>query len=398
MVDASTRLSRPHSSLLKQQRLPAWQPILTPPHVTACFLLTAAIFIPIGVAILKANDTVIDLEFRYDNAMDGCFAKNVTDPSAVRGCKTYVSFDMPTRMTPPVYLYYKLTNFYQNHRRYSGSRLDAQLAGNEPPSDSSDADPFFTVGAASGLGGARLTLNGVNRSYAEFVYSPAGLIAWSLFNDTFTLYRVNQTTTAKSVAPNAPKVLICNGSDFSRFSNLPNSNMSQPLCHKKGIAWASDVSDKFKTPLLSERTWTAPRGGYGSQPLATNDSYYRNGWYAGEAGHLIPSTLDEDLMVWMRAASLPQFRKLYRVIDVPLEAGTYVMEIQQEYDVSSFSGTKSFALANLSWVGGKNPFLAMVYLIVGCVAFAAAIVFAVIHFVCGDRTQRAIDELMHDSH
>ena len=30
-------------------------------------------------------------------------------------------------MTGPVYVYYELDNFYQNHRRYVKSRMDAQL-------------------------------------------------------------------------------------------------------------------------------------------------------------------------------------------------------------------------------------------------------------------------------
>ena len=32
-------------------------------------------------------------------------------------------------MKAPVYFYYKLENFYQNHRRYVKSRNDDQLAG-----------------------------------------------------------------------------------------------------------------------------------------------------------------------------------------------------------------------------------------------------------------------------
>ena len=32
-------------------------------------------------------------------------------------------------MKAPVYMYYKLRNFYQNHRRYVKSRSDSQLKG-----------------------------------------------------------------------------------------------------------------------------------------------------------------------------------------------------------------------------------------------------------------------------
>lgn len=399
MAPAASSTVRPHSSLLKQQRLPAWQPILTPPHVSACFLVTCAIFIPLGVVIMQANDDVIDVEFRYDQ-VNGCsnshnqklYNVTVDNHTTSMGCFVSIDFDIPATMNPPIYMYYKLTNFFQNHRRYTGSRLDPQLAG-DPASAISDADPIATVGDISGSMGRRFELNGVNRSYGEFVYSPAGLIAWSMFNDSFTLWKYLDAT------PNAnsPKELICNGSGFSKINNFPTSNSSS--CHKKGIAWPSDVADKFKIPALGNNVWSAPWSNYGVTPMtSTNDEYYTNGWYAAEPGHPVPITTDEDFIVWMRTSALPDFRKLYRVIDVPLPAGTYRMDVLEFFDVTKFGGTKSFAITTLSWLGGKNPFLGTVYLAVGCVSFAAAIVFGAIHYLCGDRTQRAIDELMHDAH
>ena len=38
-----------------------------------------------------------------------------------------ITLEVPTAMTPPIYMYYKLSNFYQNHRRYVRSRSDPQL-------------------------------------------------------------------------------------------------------------------------------------------------------------------------------------------------------------------------------------------------------------------------------
>ena len=42
-------------------------------------------------------------------------------------------------MAAPVYLYYQLDNFYQNHRRYVSSRSDTQLAGTMYTSSSEGA-------------------------------------------------------------------------------------------------------------------------------------------------------------------------------------------------------------------------------------------------------------------
>jgi hypothetical protein len=47
-------------------------------------------------------------------------------------------------MEKPVYVYYRLENYYQNHRRYVKSRNDAQLRGQELTSygDLEDCDPI----------------------------------------------------------------------------------------------------------------------------------------------------------------------------------------------------------------------------------------------------------------
>ena len=65
-------------------------------------------------------------------------------------------------------MYYSLHSFYQNHKRYVRSRNDAQLAGKTK-------DPSVKCQPEEYLGGnAKLPIN------------PCGLIAWSLFNDTFS--------------------------------------------------------------------------------------------------------------------------------------------------------------------------------------------------------------------
>jgi hypothetical protein len=43
----------------RQQRLPAWKPILTPKHVIALYTFFGIVFIPIGIAVLVANSQVL---------------------------------------------------------------------------------------------------------------------------------------------------------------------------------------------------------------------------------------------------------------------------------------------------------------------------------------------------
>ena len=61
-------------------------------------------------------------------------------------------------------MYYGLTNYYQNHRRYVKSRDDNQLLGNniDPKDLNSDCEPY--------------------KWNKTFGYAPCGAIANSLFN------------------------------------------------------------------------------------------------------------------------------------------------------------------------------------------------------------------------
>ena len=77
----------------------------------------------------------------------------------------------------------------------------------------------------------------------------------------------------------------------------------------------------------------------------------------------------------MRTAGLPNFRKLYGEISDGLEAGTYYLEIQNNYPVSSFSGSKTFVLSTTNVLGGQNYFLAIAYMVVGCLCLVLAIIF-----------------------
>jgi len=288
----STHSKRPANTAFKQQRLKAWQPILTPKPVILAFLIVGIIFIPIGIGIVISSNEVVEVTQRYDNS---CAVGQVCN----------VAIDVPKDMKAPVYLYYRLDNYYQNHRRYVKSRNDNQLRGLSVTSysDLSDCDPVISI------------TNSKDDPSSSW-YFPCGLIAKSVFNDTFAL----------------------------------SSGITPIPLRKDGIAWASDREKKFKNP---------PAGTPGIR--------------------VIPDIEDEDFIVWMRTAGLPDFKKLYRIIDQDLPAGTYNVTITARYPVSSFGGKKYVVLSTTTWIGGKNPFLGYAYIVVGAICFVQGVVFGIKH-------------------
>ena len=90
----------------------------------------------------------------------------------------------------------------------------------------------------------------------------------------------------------------------------------------------------------------------------------------------------EDLIVWMRTAALPTFRKLYGKIEMDLKANdTIIVNLQNNYNTYSFGGKKKLVLSTTTWIGGKNDFLGIAYLTVGGFCFFLAAAFTIIYLV-----------------
>lgn len=53
------------------------------------------------------------------------------------------------------------------------------------------------------------------------------------------------------------------------------------------------------------------------------------------------------------------------------------------YMVTQFGGKKYFVLTNVSWIGGKCNFLAIAYIVVGCLCFVTSLVLFLVHVYFG---------------
>ncbi|GAU23970.1 hypothetical protein TSUD_327710 [Trifolium subterraneum] len=157
---------------------------------------------------------------------------------------------------------------------------------------------------------------------------PCGLTAWSLFNDTY------------------------------RFSNK-NKDL---MINKKNIAWKSDQEAKF-----------------GSDVYPKN---FQSGGLIGGArlNESVPLSEQEDLIVWMRRAALPTFRKLYGKIEVDLEVNDEItIAIENNYNTYEFGGKKSVILSTTTWIGGKNDCLGTAYIFIGGLSLVYSLIFLLMY-------------------
>ncbi|KAF7690439.1 cell cycle control protein 50A-like [Silurus meridionalis] len=336
----AVRSKKPDNTAFKQQRLPAWQPILTAGTVLPAFFVIGLIFIPIGIGLYVTSNNIKEFEIDYTgtDASSPCYNCSQSSWNSTMPCKCSLPFSLEQPFESNVFMYYGLSNFYQNHRRYVKSRDDSQLNGDTSSlkDPSKECEPYRMIGKSP--------------------IAPCGAIANSMFNDTLELIYLD---------PNGTRNII-------------------PLV-KKGIAWWTDKHVKFRNPGGSNSNLTAVFQGT-AKPVNWGKPVYELDTDPENNGFI-----NEDFIVWMRTAALPTFRKLYRIIQKKnnmtptLPRGNYTLEVTYNYPVRSFDGRKRMILSTISWMGGKNPFLGIAYITVGSVCFFLGVVLLLIHHKYGNR-------------
>jgi hypothetical protein len=98
-----------------------------------------------------------------------------------------MTFTISQPIQPPIYVYYQLDNFYQNHRRYVKSRSYDQLKGEYVNTDKAfQCDPIIRN---KDIANPLMNYKKTKVLNPEDVAMPCGLVAKSFFNDTYKLVK-----------------------------------------------------------------------------------------------------------------------------------------------------------------------------------------------------------------
>ncbi|XP_038622263.1 cell cycle control protein 50C-like isoform X1 [Tachyglossus aculeatus] len=320
----------PENTALKQQQLPAWKPVLTASTVLSGFFTIGGFCLGMGILLILSAKSVQEIEINYTEICSNCSKLRENSSNFEKECDCSIPFSISKKMKGNVFLYYKLHNFYQNHRRYVISRSDAQLLGENVKKVESTCAPFTAYANGTPI-------------------SPCGAIANSMFNDTILLfYHPNDST-----------------------------RITVPLL-KSGITWWTDKHVKFQNPKsrnLSAAFAGTARPPYWNKPIYELDEkdWKNNGF------------TNDDFIVWMRVAAFPTFKNLYRRLSriqqfaEGLPAGNYSFTISYNFPVTRFKGEKGVLLSTVTWSGGSNIFLGVAYITTGAATLLAGSTMLAIH-------------------
>ncbi|KAI8372765.1 cell division control protein 50 [Radiomyces spectabilis] len=360
-LEEEKKTRKPADGRFRQQRLPAWQPVLTPKTVLPTLIIVGILFTPIGGLLYWSTNRVDEIMLnysycgRYENPVymasslqsyrfsdmnnytsmeyPAYHVHNETsflnpewkNPNNITVRRCTIDFTVPKTMKGPIFLYYRLTNFYQNHRQYIKNYDPNQLLGNVVSRStlSGNCDPLAT--APDG----------------RLIY-PCGLIANSMFNDT-----------------------------ISNFTRIDGDQAASYTFQKTGIAWPTDKQKYRPTQYATDQIAPPPNWSL----------RYPNGTY--DDAHPPPDlSTDEAFMVWMHVAALPDFRKIWGRNDQDdLVAGRWRVSIDMNFDTLQYDGTKWLVLSTTTPLGGRNPYLGIAYMAIGALCLLLGAIFAARHLI-----------------
>jgi len=348
---------RPPDTALRQQRMKGWKPVLNPVWVIGALYILGVLFLPTGFYLQQKSDKIVELSLEYDSHDKESLPCGI-ERRANNNKTCILSFTANQDMEPPILVYYQLTNFYQNHRKYVESRDELQLQGQLVSKQTAVArrlcEPMVKLGNIS--------------------LHPCGLFANTFFNDIIQL--VNSTDLkSNKLLDMVEKGIIWQSELDYRYKQPDGFDSEQCVscedCSCEGERWSCDIP------------WTDPKDGKCYRYFYPDDDTTQ---YLYETYPMVINPIEgvenEHFIVWMKTATLPKFRKLYGFIKEPISKGTNLtFQVTANFEVQSFKGTKTLIVTTTNAFGGKNDYFGLSFLVVGAVNIFFALFFTLKHWL-----------------
>jgi len=286
-------------------------------------LTSSIVLLAIGGAMHSHSKSIVEQVVPYEFT---CAGTQIDD--ATRQCDKLI-ITIKEKITQPVYVYYHLTKFWQNHFLYVRSLSDSQVFG----SDMSDTDNC----GGTQFGGQ------LDNTDAGKIIVPCGLQAWSRFDDEITVDVIAKDGQTKCT------------------DCLDYNDIALELDLDRFVAFNSSLSENSAyTSTVDAKIW--------------NDELIR-----GET--TIPDLRDESFMVWMRYAPTPDFKKLHSIIKQDLEPeDTLEISIINKFNNDVYNGKKELIFTQARAFGGKHDFLSTIFILAGVLPIVIVLITIGTHF------------------
>ncbi|KAK0413618.1 hypothetical protein QR680_006905 [Steinernema hermaphroditum] len=323
--------SSPFWQKLTQQRLEGSTPEPSFFLVVTVLFLTGLTFIPLGVVFLKASNSVSERKVPYHNEV-------------FKGSYSNHSFELKEDIRGRIVVFYEIDNFFQSHRLYMQTIPGQQLLGNiEHYEDCTiyASRVFVFLEKVLGIGSNATIIQHKSKVPCGHTFRP-------MFHDRFSLKRIT-----------------AGGEEEIKIEEADASFLhpSELLFHDPPLSEGEDLCSLMKKKGL--------QNGEGPYKFC-------------ERGFTYPPYL-----IWIRSAAFGSFRKPYGVVKPPegwgLPMGNYTLHVDRNFlPAKSFTHLRiRFVLSTLSWMGGKNPFLGIIYIVVGTLCILAGLVISFVYVKYG---------------
>ncbi|KAF0774247.1 hypothetical protein AaE_002053 [Aphanomyces astaci] len=362
----------PDASKFTQQNLPVWTPILTLRWSVAVLLLGTIVCLTLGGLVLQRSRNMSVYRVVYDGPSSAtavveseqsggtvvhvskCHLASPHDANSFSGSKTcFVTITLQRDIAGDTLVFYELSPFYQNHRRYMTSQLPQQYMGGWQAGDTTTAcDPVLTSPDSLLCNGT--VCYGANVSRQHY---PCGLVANTMFNDIFWLHN----GTLPSGQQLYPTDLLHTG--------IARTFQSYNFANPSGKLDLDSFLPIWHNPNYSR---IIPPPGTSLPPQITSDYTNSTAWTTSAPGTGVEN---EFFRVWVNLAAGNVVRKPYGRIGVrDLPAGTTLtFAVQSNFFTD---GTKAIVVGEVAWFGSENVALGVVFLVVGSLCLVATVVFA----------------------
>lgn len=292
--------------------LEKWVPAYTPNYLIATYIVLGVAFITVGIYLHILSKNTIECIISYDDSPgNGVTVDTLVEIKSENCNPSSIGGGEIKHLHGDYFIYYQLRSFYQNNKSYINSRNDRQLSGELVHNENELSDCYPLI----------------KDKHGRILY-PCGIAAYTIFNDTYTLYDGQNDPIEVDDSPET----ITFRSDRMNYKNIPEDELTK-----------HNFSDWLPKDIFPGRI---------------------------ENPHFI---------VWMKYSAFSTFNKIYGKLKskknklvLPLK-----IHIKNRYPVSLFNGSKHIVISQNTIFGGKNPYFGILYMISGTIFILLSIFYLV---------------------